>query len=108
MIVEQRTYTLRPGTIGEFLKLYEAEGFPIQHRVLGRLVGYYTSEIGALNQVIHMWGYDTFEERTEKRAALLRVPEWRTYATKARPFFVTQENRILLPAPFSLGKAVSP
>jgi hypothetical protein len=68
MIVEQRTYTLHPGKTPEYLRLYESEGMAIQTRILGRMVGYFTTEIGPLNQVIHMWGYDTFEERAKRRA----------------------------------------
>ena len=29
MLVEQRTYTLHPGTAGQYLKLYETEGMAI-------------------------------------------------------------------------------
>ncbi|MBM3555964.1 MAG: NIPSNAP family protein, partial [Alphaproteobacteria bacterium] len=30
MIVDERTYTLHPGKVPEFLKLHETEGLPIQ------------------------------------------------------------------------------
>ena len=60
MIVEQRTYTLHPGKVPEYLRLYQAEGMAIQTRILGRMVGYFTTEIGPLNQIVHMWGYDSF------------------------------------------------
>jgi len=30
MIVEERIYTLHPGQVGEYMRLYENEGFPIQ------------------------------------------------------------------------------
>lgn len=29
MYVEQRTYTLKPGTLRDYLAVYEAEGLPI-------------------------------------------------------------------------------
>ena len=51
MLVEQRTYTTQPGKVRDYLALYEAEGLTIQRRILGRMVGYYRSEFGALNQV---------------------------------------------------------
>ena len=73
MIVEQRTYTLFPGKTLEYLRLYESEGMAIQTRILGRLVGYFTTEIGPLNQIIHMWGYDSFEERARRRALVQPV-----------------------------------
>lgn len=101
MIVEMRTYTLHPGMAAGYLKLYEAEGLATQTRILGRLVGYYSTEIGNVNQVVHLWGYDSFEERTKRRAALFADPVWLAYIPKVREMIVTQESKILNPAPFS-------
>lgn len=101
MIVEERIYTLHPGKMDEFLHLYETVGLPIQRRVLPRLLGFFTSEIGVLNQVVHLWGYDSLEQRTEKRAEMRATPGWNEYVTQVRPLFQKQENRILLPTAFS-------
>jgi hypothetical protein len=101
MIVEMRTYTLHPGQAAGYLKLYEAEGLATQTRILGRLVGYYSTEIGNVNQVVHLWAYDSFEERLKRRAALFADPTWLAYIPKVREMIVTQESKILNPAPFS-------
>ena len=29
----------------------------LQQRILGNLIGYFTTEIGMLNQSVHLWGY---------------------------------------------------
>lgn len=100
MIVEQRTYTTQPGKVREYLALYEAEGLPLQRRLLGRLVGYYRSEFGALNQVIHLWAYTDLNEREQRRAAMLSDPDFQAYVRKMLPLLVSQESRILVPAPF--------
>lgn len=100
MLVEQRTYTLHPGKVRDYLALYEAEGLAIQLRVLGRMVGYYSAEIGALNQVVHMWAFMDLNERQERRAQLLGDPEFRTYVAKILPLLVSQTSQILKPAPF--------
>lgn len=100
MIVEQRTYTTQPGKVREYLALYEAEGLPLQRRLLGRLVGYYRSEFGALNQVIHLWAYTDLNEREQRRAAMLADPDFQAYVRKMLPLLVSQESRILVPAPF--------
>ncbi|HLJ64246.1 MAG TPA: NIPSNAP family protein, partial [Stellaceae bacterium] len=101
MIVEERIYTLHPGKVPEYLRLYEAEGLAIQTRILGRLIGYFSTEIGPLNQIIHMWGYDSFEERTRRRAVLLADPQWKAFVPKLQTLIETMENKILVPAPFS-------
>ncbi len=101
MIVEERIYTLEVGKTPEFLRLYELEGLAIQTRILGNMIGYFSSEIGDLNLVVHMWGYESFEERTRRRAELMADPGWQAYVAKVRPFVLEQKNRILIPAPFS-------
>jgi hypothetical protein len=100
MIVEQRTYIAHPGKIREYLALYEAEGMAVQKRILGRMVGYYTSDIGELNQIVHLWAYTDLNERVERRAALLREPQWLAYIAKMLPLLQHQESRILLPTSF--------
>ena len=52
MLVEQRTYTTHPGKYRDYLSLYEQEGLQIQLRILGRMVGYYYTDIGELNQIV--------------------------------------------------------
>ena len=101
MIVEERIYTLEVGKAPEYLRLYEQEGLAIQTPILGNLIGYFSSEIGELNLVVHMWGYESFEERTRRRAELMADPGWQAYVAKVRPLVLRQENRILIPAPFS-------
>jgi hypothetical protein len=100
MLVELRTYTTHPGKLRDYLALYESEGLDIQRRILGRLVGYYRSEIGELNQVVHLWAYTDLLEREKRRASLLADPGFKAYVHKMLPLLVSQESRILAPAPF--------
>jgi len=101
MIVEQRTYTLKAGTTGAYLKLYRERGYDVQTAHLGHPIGYYTSEIGELNQIIHMWAYDTYEERVKRRAALYADEKWLSVVGELLPLIVRMESRILVPTDFS-------
>lgn len=101
MIIEQRIYELKPGTLHEFLKVYEAEGFPIQSQALGNLLGYFVSEVGELNRVIQLWGFESFEDRVRRRAELSARPEWRAFLGKAVSMVVSQRNELMTPAAFS-------
>lgn len=103
MIVEERLYSLKPEyPVKALLDIYESTGaLELQARVLGRLIGYFTTEVGMLNCVVHLWGYDSFEERANRRAALNIEPVWQDYLDKVRPMLVSMENRLLLPTPFS-------
>jgi hypothetical protein len=101
VIVEMREYTLEAGSVPEYLRIYEEEGLEIQRGILGHLVGYYSTEIGpAVHQVVHLWAYESFEERTDRRKRLAADPGWRAYVKKVRPMMREQTNRILNPAAF--------
>ena len=101
MIVEERIYTALPGKAQEYVRMYTEEGLAIQRPILGNLVGYFTSEIGTLNQIIHMWAYEDLADRAARRATLLADPRWKAYSAKVTPLLLSQENRILVPASFS-------
>lgn len=101
MIIEQRIYTLKPGTMHQFLALYEAEGLEIQRSALGKLLGYFVSETGELNRVIQLWGFDTYEDRTARRRALSGNDAWRGFLGKAGAFVTKQHSELLTPASFS-------
>jgi hypothetical protein len=101
MIVEERIYTLYHGTVPDYLAAYEKEGFAIQKEHLGNLVGYFSTDIGPLNQIVHMWAYRDLADRNARRKKLQADPRWQTYRKKVAPFIQHQENKILVPAPFS-------
>ena len=100
MIIEKRTYTLLPGMRPAFLALYEAEGLALHTKYLPML-GYFTSDIGALNQVITLWGYDSMAQRDDLRAKLYADPAWIAFGPKTTPFIQTMESAILRPTPWS-------
>lgn len=101
MLIEQRIYHLKPGALHEFLKLYEHEGLALQSEALGNLIGYFQPQTGDLNRVIHLWGFDSLEERNQRRAALSAQPEWRAFLAKAGGLVTAQHAEILSPTAFS-------
>jgi len=101
MIVEERTYTLKPGTVQLYYQDYNPRGLAIQARILGNLIGYFHTEIGELNRVVHLWGYDSLAERERRRKALFEDAEWLAYLAQSPDIVVAMESRILVPAPFS-------
>jgi hypothetical protein len=65
------------------------------------MIGYFASESGPLNQVIHLWGYRDAADRERRRASLLADPAWQAYVKKIRPLIVRQKTKLLVPASFS-------
>jgi hypothetical protein len=103
IIVEERIYTLHPGMIKGYLDAYEAKGRAAQLRHLQANVGYYYTETGLLNTIVHMWAYTSFNDREVCRANMMKDAEWQAYLIDIRPKLVTMESRILKPAPFMLA-----
>ena len=101
MIVEQRDYHVYTGKLNELVRLYEDEGIALQQEFLGGLIGVFTTDVGALSTYTSLWGYDTFAEREERRARMQADERWRAFLAKVQPLIHTQQNRILVPTPFS-------
>ena len=68
MIVEQRDYHVFTGKLRELVRLYETEGIALQQEHLGRLVGAFTTDVGALSTYTSLWAYESYAEREERRA----------------------------------------
>jgi hypothetical protein len=96
MIIEMRTYTLQPGTLAEVEKRF-GEALPIREKH-SRLAAFWHTEVGPLNQIIHVWAYDSFEQRLKVREAAMKEPGW---PPPIREFVVGMQNEVFLPAPFS-------
>ena len=96
MIYEFRTYTLAPRTQPEFLKRF-GEALP-KRLEMSRLAAFWTTEIGPLNQVIHVWEYKDINERAKTREAAVKAGVW---PPKLSEFIVGMKSEILIPQPFS-------
>jgi hypothetical protein len=101
VIVEQRDYHVYTGKLAELVRLYADEGIAIQQEILGRLIGVFTTDVGALSTYTSMWGYDSFAERERRRARLQADERWRAFLDRIQPLIHTQQNRILVPTAFS-------
>ena len=96
MIYELRTYTVKPGTLGDIVKAASTVSRDIRGDDYGKLEGYWLTEIGPLNQVLHMWSYNSFDERAKLRGELAKNPRWTgEYVPLIRPLLVRQDVRLM-------------
>ena len=96
MIHELRTYTTKPGAVPEILKANEEVGREVRGDDYGVLEGYWYTDFGPLNQVMHLWRYDTMEQRDKMRAELGALEGWvKEYIPRIRPLIVKQELRFM-------------
>lgn len=101
MIVEQRTYKIRNGCMARFLKLVKEDALPIQAPILGYLIAYFTTEIGELSTVTHLWGFADLNDRAERRRQLAADKRWQAFIPQLSELIEHAENRILNPTDFS-------
>jgi hypothetical protein len=101
MFYEMRTYRLKTGTVPQYLKLVGDEGIEIQRQHLGNLVGYFFSEIGRINEIVHIWAYTDLNDREARRAALAADARWQAFLPRLQALIEEMDNKILKAAPFS-------
>lgn len=97
-LYEFRVYDVQPHLYSSFLQLTNQK---IHLRTAhSQLLGYWSVEYGALNQVFHIWRYDSYSSRAAVRASLAVDPDWlQQYISKAIPMLSKQTNEVarLLP-----------
>ena len=98
MIHELRTYTFHPGKINQYLDVARTIGRPVRGQNYGINLGYWTSEFGSLNQIWHLWQYDSMEQRAHLRDELAKNERWtKEYVPAIRPLIARQDIRFLNP-----------
>jgi len=101
-LYEMRTYTLYVGKLSEAVTLYRELGWPaLEKGGHGRkLVGYFTSDVGTLNRLVHLWKFDDDADRRQHWSRLFQDADFMAFAGKLRPLILTQENQLLQEAPW--------
>tara|TARA_R110000868_G_scaffold10900_8_gene52754 strand:+ start:4599 stop:5222 length:624 start_codon:yes stop_codon:yes gene_type:complete len=98
MIYEVRTYRLKPRSVPEFVntfgKAYE------KRQALSKLAAFFVTEIGPLNEVIHIWPYKDAAEREKKR---IRSAQDKKYAwpPKIGHLLESMQSEVYVPSPMT-------
>jgi len=101
MIYEMRTYDLKPRSLPEVEKRF-GEAYEYRKKY-SPLAAFWHTEIGPLNQIIHVWPYKDLEERNRIRAAAAKDPKW---PPQIREFISFQRVDIMVP--FDISPEVKP
>jgi len=102
MLYEIRTYTLQVGKMAELTKLYQDIGMPLleKHGWDQQLIGFFQADTGTINQLVFMLRFEDDADRRRFWSVVYADPEFIDFAAKARPLIITQEVKLLLPAPW--------
>ena len=74
MLYEMRIYQLTVGGVAEFEENFAKV---IEKRnELSPITGFFHTEVGDLNRVMHIWGYENSDHRAEVRAQTVSLDWW--------------------------------
>jgi hypothetical protein len=104
MIYELRTYQLVVGGLSDYLEVARTKILPGVAEYGLKPVGFWYTEAGDLNQVVHLWAYNDLNERQEKWGKWARDPRRAEVLAKLRSVVLHQSNKFLSPTDFSLMK----
>jgi len=98
-VYELRWYRTQTGRAGEWLELFKGV-MPTREKYMRR-VGLWQTDLGPLNEVVHMWVFRDLKERAEQRAALGQDPAWQKFLAASASLLAHMQAAVLIPTPAS-------
>ena len=101
-LYEKRTYSVIVGQMSEVIRLYTTLGWPALQAggFSNNLIGYFISDTGELHQLVHLWRFDSDDDRRAFWKRLFEDADFTAFAKQLRPLIKTQQNQLLLAAPW--------
>lgn len=102
MLLDVRTYRVKPGQLKAQFDLYAKYGKPAQTKHLGQPLAFLRTETGDPNEYVHIWVYENAADREKKRAAMQADPGWQDYLKRSAELGAldSQTNRLMVPVDF--------
>nr|OQO29656.1 hypothetical protein B0A51_02264 [Rachicladosporium sp. CCFEE 5018] len=98
-VFELRTYTLHPGNLLEW-EHHWRKGLEARKEVMEG-VGAWFVQIGALNEVHHLWQFPDLQERKGRREQSWGQAGWAETVHRTVPLIQKMNSRIMVPLPWS-------
>jgi hypothetical protein len=98
-LVDHRIYTIRLRRMDEFIGVFQRLALPILRETLGHPVGFWVSQVGPLNQFVHLWAYDDLADYERRCRARDSHPGFAEYLAASAHLIVAQETRLIRAVP---------
>ena len=96
MIYDMRTYDLQLGAIKKYMDAVSDVALPIREDYGIKLAGWYSTDIGELNRVVHIWAYKDYAHFEEARLAVRNDPRWTNdYLPRTKGLIIKQQDMIM-------------
>lgn len=94
-LVDHRIYTIRLRKMNEFLDVFDRLAMPILLETLGHPVGFHVSQVGPLNQFVHLWAYEDLADYERRCLARDSHPAFPAYLSASEHLITAQETRLI-------------
>lgn len=94
-VVDFRTYLIHFDRMQTFLSTTQQFALDVMVRHIGPPVGYYQTIVGNLQQITHIWGYDSMADMETRRRARNADPDWVQYLDASHGIYERQETQVL-------------
>ena len=96
-----RTYDIAMGKTPEYMAAVREVALPVRESYGVKLAGWYYTDIGALNRVVHIWAYRDYAHFEEAREAFRTDERWlNDYVPRVKGIVLRQENQIMRASEF--------
>ena len=101
MIYDMRTYDIAMGKTPEYMAAVREIALPVRESYGVKLAGWYYTDVGALNRVVHIWAYRDYAHFEEAREAFRTDERWvNDYVPRVKGIVLRQENQLMLASDF--------
>jgi hypothetical protein len=75
--------------------VFDRLAMPVLLQTLGNPLGFYVSQVGPLNQMVHLWGYDDLADYERRSNARDTHPDFPAYLAASEHLITAQETRLV-------------
>ena len=101
MIYDMRTYDIAMGKTPEYMAAVREIALPVRESYGIKLAGWYYTDVGALNRVVHIWAYRDYAHFEEAREAFRTDERWvNDYVPRVKGIVLRQKNQLMLASDF--------
>jgi hypothetical protein len=97
---------VRPDKGTAYRKLIETEGLPLFRKAGGRMVGWWSTQIGNLYEQVTIWEYDNMAAFARAGQMLAKDKAFARFAAQRDPLLTGEESRFLRLASFAVPPAL--
>ena len=97
-IYELRLYSVNPKDFSKLIDLWKCQGKDIISKYMS-CIGVWSTESGQLNNIYHLYEWNSFEHRESARYNFYNDIDAKEYVEKVKPLYLSQESHLLKSLP---------